>query len=116
MGQAIGSFEGAPQESPVSIFHGIRHWWQRRTGVDDSPLDGDTSAFGVSFVLHMLLLIILGLWPMITPPEPAIVLVSSATLPEEVEQFRVPEEFYFNLQPSLEVGANSISGQMMALS
>ena len=100
----------------MSIFHGIRYWWQRRTGVDDTPLDGDTSAFGVSFAFHMLLLIILGLWPVITPSEPAIVLVSSATLPEEVEQFRVPEEFYFNLQPSVEVGANSVSGEMMALS
>jgi hypothetical protein len=100
----------------VSIFHGLRHWWQRRTGVDDSPLDGDTSAFAVSFGVHMLLLIILGLLPVITPPDPPVILVSAATTPEPLEQFQVPEEFYFNTQQSIDVGANSISGQMMALS
>ena len=62
----------------MSIFHGFRYWWQRRTGVDDSPFDGDTSAFAVSFVVHMLLLIILGLFPVVVPPEPAVILVSAA--------------------------------------
>ncbi|HUE73738.1 MAG TPA: vWA domain-containing protein [Pirellulaceae bacterium] len=100
----------------MSIFHGLRYWWQRRTGVDDSPLDGDASAFAVSFAVHMLLLIILGLFPVITPPEPPVILVSAATTPEELEQFQVPEEFYFNTQPSIDVGANSTRGQMMALS
>ena len=100
----------------MSVFQGLRHWWQRRTGEDDTPLDGDTTAFVVSFLVHMGLLIVLGLLPVWTAPEPPVIVVSSAVAPEEIEQFRVPEEFYFSNQPSIEVGANSISGEAMALS
>lgn len=100
----------------MSIFLGLRHWWQRRTGVDDSPLDGDTSAFAVSFMVHMLLLIVLGLLPVLERSEPPVIVVSAAATVEEMEQFAVPEEFYFSNQPSIDVGANSIGGELMALS
>jgi hypothetical protein len=100
----------------VSVFQGLGLWWQRRTGEDDTPFDGDTSAFAISFFVHMALLIILGLLPVWTPPEPPVIVVSSAAAPEKVEQFRVPEEFYFSNQPSIDVGANSVSGEAMALS
>lgn len=100
----------------MSVFQGLRYWWQRRTGVDDAPVDGDTSAFAISFIVHMALLIGLGLIPIVNPPEPPIVLVSSPAMVEEVEQFLVPEKFQFSDQTSSDVGANSISGEMMALS
>lgn len=100
----------------MSIFQGLQTWWQRRTRVDDSPLDGDTTSFAISFAVHLALLVGLGLLPVWTPREPPVIVVSSVMAAEQLEQFQVPEEFYFSNQPSVEVGANSISGEAMALS
>lgn len=100
----------------MSVFQGLGLWWQRRTGEDDVLVDGDSSAFAISFAVHMGLLIVLGLLPVWTQPEPPFIVVSSVAAPEDVEQLRVPEEFYFSDLPSVEVGANSVSGEAMALS
>jgi hypothetical protein len=99
----------------VSIFVGLRQWWQTRTGEDDTPFDGDSSAFVISFLTHLLLLVVLGLLPVVAPTEPAAILVRAVTT-EEAEELQLPQEFYFSDQPSEEVGANSVAGQMMALS
>jgi len=100
----------------LSVFQSLRYWWHQGSGDDVHPLDHDTWSFAISFVVHMALLVALGLLPTFTPAEPAIVLVSSLTTVEKVEQFNVPEEFYFSNQPSIEVGANSVGGEAMALS
>lgn len=102
----------------MSLFQGLRRWLDGGTdGAGGGGLvDGDTSAFVVSFVVHLLLLVSLGLLPVWEPAEERIVVVSSLAAPEEIEQLTVPEEFYFSEQPSIEVGANSLSGAEMALS
>ena len=48
-----------------------RHWWQLRTGEEETPLDGDTPAWIVSLGVHVCVL--LAMAGAITPaPEPVV--------------------------------------------
>ena len=42
----------------------FRGWWQRQTGDDQSPFDADSSAFAVSFVVNLFVIVLLGLVPL----------------------------------------------------
>jgi hypothetical protein len=92
----------------------FRSWWQRQMG-DDSPLDGDSSAFIASFVVHLCVIISLGLVPMATTKENVQIAVSAVPV-EEVVDLKLPEKFTFSEQPSDEIGSNSVQGEMAALS
>jgi hypothetical protein len=59
-------------------------------------------------------LIVVTFMPAFFIPEDDAILVTSIA-DEEIEEIKVPEEFYFNEQPSQEVGANSVGGVEMAL-
>ena len=100
----------------MNAVNGIRTWWQIQTGEDDTPFDGDSSAFFVSLMFHMVLLIVLGFMPL-TPNDSEVKLTFTAPLSEELEdELEVPEQFFFSDQPSEEIGANSLSGAQMAMS
>lgn len=100
----------------MNAVNGIRTWWQLQTGEDDTPFDGDSSAFFVSLMFHMVLLIVLGFLPL-TPNENEVQLTFTAPLNEELEdELEVPEQFFFSEQPSEEIGANSLNGSQMAMS
>jgi hypothetical protein len=98
------------------MIQGMRSWWQRQTGEDETPFDGDSPAFIVSLLVHLVLVIALGLIPLITPSNQVTLTVVSVPEFEKIEELKVPEEFYFSEQPSEEVGANSLQGEAMALS
>jgi hypothetical protein len=99
----------------VRATEGLRQWWQRQTGEDDTPLDGDSSAFFVSLLVHLVVLVTLGLVPLVIKSNQVTLVVSAAPEEQEVE-IKLPEEFYFSEQPAEEVGANSTTGEAMALS
>jgi hypothetical protein len=100
----------------VKMFQGLQTWWQRQTGEEDTPIDGDSGAFVVSLIVHLAVLVTLGLIPLVIKSN-QISLVVEATPPEEKEvELKLPEEFYFSEQPAEEVGANSVNGDAMALS
>jgi hypothetical protein len=95
---------------------GLRQWWQRQTGEEDTPLDGDSPAFVVSLLVHLVVLVTLGLVPLVVKSN-QVTLIVNAALPEETEiELKLPEEFHFSDQPAEEVGANSSGGEAMALS
>lgn len=98
------------------MIQGLRTWWQRQTGEDETPFDGDSPAFIVSLLVHLALVIALGLTPLIVPSNQITLTVVSVPEFEKIEELKVPEEFYFSEQPSEEVGANSLQGEAMALS
>jgi hypothetical protein len=95
----------------------IKQWWQRQTGEDETPLDGDTPAFVVSFVVHLIGMIVVGAIPLAMAKKPIVLTITqSPTEEEEVVELKLPEEFYFSDLPSTEIGANSTSGVAMAFS
>lgn len=98
------------------MIQGLKTWWQRQTGEDETPLDGDTPAFFVSLVVHLALVLTLGLIPLVMEDDQISLTVNSTPPEEEKVELTIPEEFYFSEQPSEEVGANSVQGEAMALS
>ena len=100
----------------VKAIEGLRAWWHRRTGEEELPLDGDASAFLISLVVHLTLLVTLGLIPAVVKTDRPTLHVS-ITPPESQEiELALPEEFSFSSLPATEAGANSYSGEAMALS
>ncbi|MDX1943943.1 MAG: hypothetical protein SFU86_00945, partial [Pirellulaceae bacterium] len=100
----------------MKVIQGLREWWQRQTGEEDTPFDGDSPAFIVSLVVHLVLLFTLGLIPVLLSDN-QITLTMTAPTPEEEElEIKIPEEFYFSEQPADQVGANSVNGDAVALS
>src|SRR5262245_25245166 len=94
----------------------MRAWWRRRTGEEELPIDGDASAFLISLVVHLTLLVALGLIPAVIKPDRPTLHVS-ITPPEAKEvELALPEEFSFSSLPASQVGANSYLGEAMALS
>ena len=98
------------------MIQGLRTWWQKQTGEDETPFDGDSPAFLVSLLTHLVLVVALGLTPLVVPTNELSLTVVSVPETEVVVELKVPEEFYFSDQPSEEVGANSVQGDAMALS
>lgn len=92
----------------------LGNWWQRQTG-DETPLDGDSSAFIVSFLVHLCVIVSLGLVPMAADKNEAPIAVSAVPV-EEVVDLKLPEKFTFSEQPSDEIGSNSVQGELAALS
>lgn len=100
----------------MTAIDGLRAWWQRRTGEEELPIDGDASAFLISLVVHLTLLVTLGLIPAVIKPDRPTLHVS-ITPPEAKEvESALPEEFSFSSLPASQVGANSYLGEAMALS
>lgn len=94
----------------------LRTWWQSQTGEDETPFDGDTPAWLVSMVFHVVLLLIVALVPVLAR-RPMVDLTLSAPLEEEIEEeLEVPQEFYHSPQITEAIGANSFDGVEMALS
>lgn len=100
----------------MSIRTHLQSWWQRQTGEEETPFDGDWPAFVASLLFHLVLLLALGLTPFLTP-EPAISLTITAPIEDPVEEeLQLPQEVVWSPQESERVGANSLNGEMVALS
>jgi hypothetical protein len=80
-----------------------------------APQQRDWSAFLVSLVVHLGILISLGLVPVALEERTEAVVVS-ATPPAEQTELEVPDEFRFSSRPTEEIGANSVLGDLMAIS
>jgi len=93
----------------------LRQWWQVQTGEEDTPFDGDTPAWLVSLLFHLALLITVSLLSTFSVSR-QISLTITAPVTEEEAILEVPQEFYFDLQPQEQIGANSLRGTEMAFS
>lgn len=100
----------------MKLIEGLRNWWQRQTGEEETPFDGDSPAFMVSLVVHMSLVLALGFIPVLVKNNQVNLTITTPSPEEEVVELKVPEEFYFSEQPAEEVGANSVNGDAVALS
>ena len=97
----------------MKLFSGLQNWWQVRTGQEETPFDGDSSAFLASVVVHVFLLVGLGLWPMIFESDE---IDLTMTAMEQVEELKVNEEVHYDEQPSVDIGAVSLADTDMAAS
>lgn len=99
----------------MKMIEGLKTWWQRQTGEEETPFDGDSPAFLASLLVHLGVILVLGFIPLAIRDNQISLTVSVPT-PEEKVELKVPEEFYFSETPAEEVGANSLNGEAVALS
>lgn len=101
----------------MALIKNLQTWWQEKTGEEETPFDGDSSAFFVSLLFHMMLLIILGLVPFVFE-NPNVSLTIAAPLKEEFEEpnLMLPKEFASSPLVSEQIGANSVGDVGMAMS
>lgn len=102
----------------MSLIAGLRTWWQKQTGEEETPFDGDSPAFFISLVTHLVLMLVMA-FVSAEPPERAPMLTIAMPSPDEeevVEEIDVPKQVVFSELPSERVGANSENGEEIALS
>lgn len=70
----------------MSLLDASRRWWQERTGEEETPLDGDTPAWLVSLIIHVVVLLSMALvgLPRLEVPKRAIAIVSPPAAEEDV--------------------------------
>lgn len=100
----------------MKLIQGLRHWWQNQTGEDETPFDGDSPAFFVSLIVHLVVLVALGLIPLVLSNNQVTLTITQVTEEEVEPEVKLPEEFFFSEQPAEQVGANSMAGDTVALS
>lgn len=94
----------------------LRRWWQDQTGEDETPFDGDTPAFVVSFVVHLGLFLALALIPWVYEKRQVSLVIDMPSEEEQADELLLPEDVQFSEQPAEQVGANSVNGEEVALS
>src|SRR5262245_37380339 len=102
----------------ILMIQRIRTWWQRQTGEDETPLDGDSPAFFLSLLVHLSLFLVLAFVQNPRPEERTNV-VMSALAPDEEEQIRdidLPTTPVWSELPADKVGSNSANGDDVAQS
>jgi hypothetical protein len=100
----------------VRIKQMLGDWWRRQTLEDDSPFDNDSISFVTSFFVHLVILLVMGFYSVEPPRRSDSMLITSTAPEEEVEIVKTPQEVYFSNLPSDQIGANSVDGDLMALS
>ncbi len=100
----------------MALFSRLKLWWQEQTGEEETPFDGDSSAFLVSLLFHMALLLTLGLIPFVFPNSQVTLTITAPTEEVEIKDLEVPKEFAFSPQPAVDIGANSVGDVEMAMS
>jgi hypothetical protein len=102
----------------VKLLESLKRSWRQQTGEDETPLDGDSPSFLISFVVHLMLLVVMGLFAVVPPDNQVTLTITQVTEEEQKEELeiKVPEEFFFSEQQTPEVGANSFDGVAVAMS
>jgi hypothetical protein len=95
-------------------FRQARRWWQQYSGEDETPLDGDTPAWAVSLMIHVIVLLSLALAVLQVPPTPAPAITIVQSPFEEPETPEPTTEFDIADIPVVDPGAQSMSGSEIA--
>jgi len=92
----------------------MRTWWQARTGEDDTPFDGESSAWLISLFVHLGIFVILTIIGLTLKTDHFdLTLVTED--PVEEEELDIAQEFYFSEEQVDQIGANSMNGELAAL-
>jgi hypothetical protein len=99
-------------ETSGGLLAQARQRWQAYTGEEDAPFDGDTPAWAVSLLIHVVVLLSLALVALKEPsrPTPAITIVQSPEAVEEV--LNAPKEIAVADESESEAGAVSDESSM----
>ncbi len=97
----------------MKLWPQLRTWWQVRSGHDDTPLDGDTAVWLLSFVFHLAVLIVFSLLFIPNKIDSVVeVLVDPIQAPVTLEE--MPAAFRTTAEESDQVGAGGATGDELA--
>ena len=99
----------------MKLIEPLRVWWQKRTGEEETPFDGDTPAWFASMIVHGVLLVIFATIALAPIDDNGIVLEAIPEVEEEQELEPPPQEVFFADALTEDIGANSINGEKAAL-
>lgn len=94
-------------EHPAGPSAGLVRWWQQFTGEEETPFDGDSPAWLISLLIHVVVLLSLALVALREPSRaaPAITIVQPQEAVEEV--LEVPREMTVADEQESETGSSS---------
>jgi hypothetical protein len=92
-----------------------KQWWQSYVGDDESPFDADASAWAISLLVHVVVLLSLALVALQEPPRPAaaVTIIQPRQVVEEEMVFR-PEELVVSDDTQDRAGAASEASEEVA--
>jgi hypothetical protein len=95
-------------EKQMSPLEQARRWWQEYTGEEETPVDGDTPAWVVSLLIHVVVLLGLALAGLAAQPKTArpITIIQPTELVED-EVLMVPDSIAVSAEAPQAVGAES---------
>lgn len=89
----------------------FRTWLRETTGAEELPVDGETSAWALSLVVHLAALVLLTSLSFLIPAPDRLIL---SVAPPEIEEELLPEEFRFSEEMQEEIGALADAGEAEA--
>jgi len=89
----------------------LRNWLRETTGVEELPVDSETSAWALSFVVHIGVLLLLTSLTLLIPGSDRLVLTAA---PPDLEEEVLPDEFRFSNEMQEEIGALADAGATSA--
>ena len=95
----------------MSALQTFRSWLRETTGAEELPVDGETRAWAVSFLLHIVGLVLLTSLTLLIPGSDRVVLSST---PPDIDEELLPEEFRFSDEINEEIGALAEAGSTSA--
>lgn len=96
----------------MSTVDALKHKWQEWTGDDEAPIEGDTPAWIVSFVVHLGVLVMLAL--LLQPRQKATTHLTVVPLDTQTVE-RLPQEISSFESEAEDVGASSLAGVETAM-
>jgi len=97
----------------MKILDSLRLWWQKQTGEEETPFDGDAPAWAISLVIHLGIFFVLAALTFGLAENDSILVLAPNQIDEE--ELIEPEQFAFAELEQPEIGANSINGVDAAL-
>jgi hypothetical protein len=101
-----GSFfpRNSREERQVAVVEKLRPWWRPALWPIERPSSGDVSAWLVSAVVHLAILVVLASVTLLLPVQHR-VLLSAVPLSEFEDERLATQEFHFSVDPQQHVGA-----------
>jgi hypothetical protein len=93
----------------------LRKWWQLRTGEFETPFDDDVSAWGISILVHLAILVAIAV-VMLPPEKKPRTLMLTAPMEDTALEEVDPSEFEYSEVTMEDAGANSVADEAEALS
>ncbi|MCH7725496.1 MAG: VWA domain-containing protein, partial [Planctomycetes bacterium] len=94
---------------------GLKTWWQKQTGEEETPFDGDAPVWVISLLFNLALIFVLAFVTLKNNKDSNFVDVIAQIEDEEMEELTLPEDYAPSEFANDDIGAQSLNADAMAL-